>query len=239
MVAKFSIRLLDRVEQMRPLAELLASVWQMPVDQSELSPDLLRALAFTDNYVAGAFVGDDLVGGAVGFWGSDTDGPVLHSHVTGVVSGMYGTGVGFALKQHQREWTLARNVARITWTFDPLVRRNAYFNLVKLGAYFDQYHESFYGEMLDPINAGDQSDRVVAVWDFRNAGATADGANGTDMISIAVPEDIVALRATDPASSLKWRHRTRAQFQAAFANGYRATSITKAGEYQLTRAAGR
>ena len=58
-----------------------------------------------------------------------------------------GSSVGFALKQHQRAWALQRGLSRITWTFDPLVRRNAYFNLVKLGATAVAFHRDFYGSM--------------------------------------------------------------------------------------------
>lgn len=227
-----SIRLLERADEMRPLAVLLGSVWNMPPDCLEISPDMLRALVFTDNYVAGAFIDGQLVGGAVGFWGRDPDGPILHSHVTGIVPTAAGSGVGFQLKQHQRAWTLAHDVRRITWTFDPLVRRNAYFNLVKLGAYFDEYHEHFYDEMHDPINAGDETDRVVAIWDL-------DGVSTPvvehDTVSIEVPADIVALRETDTRRALDWRRRTREQFQRAFEDGYRAVSIAKDGHYTLAR----
>ena len=52
----------------------------------------------------------------------------------------------------------------VTWTFDPLVRRNAYFNLAKLGAAVRAYHPNFYGEMDDGINGGDESDRVLVEW---------------------------------------------------------------------------
>jgi len=33
----------------------------------------------------------------------------------------------------------------IAWTYDPLIRRNAYFNLVKLGARPVEYLRNFYG----------------------------------------------------------------------------------------------
>ena len=52
------------------------------------------------------------------------------------------------------------------WTFDPLVARNAWFNLGKLGAVADAFGRAFYGEMTDEINAGDRSDRLVVRWDL-------------------------------------------------------------------------
>jgi predicted GNAT superfamily acetyltransferase len=81
---------------------------------------------------------------------------------------MGGRRVGFALKLHQRAWALRRDVAEIAWTFDPLVRRNAYFNLVKLGARPAEYLPNFYGGMNDGINGGTDSDRVLVQWDLRS-----------------------------------------------------------------------
>ena len=46
--------------------------------------------------------------------------------------------------------------------FDPLVRRNARLNLVRLGADVTDYLPDFYGAMDDAVNAGDRSDRLLA-----------------------------------------------------------------------------
>jgi predicted GNAT superfamily acetyltransferase len=74
-----------------------------------------------------------MIGASVGFFAAPDDRS-LHSHITGIVGDHRGRGLGRLLKQHQREWALARGVHRITWTFDPLVARNASFNLRVLGA---------------------------------------------------------------------------------------------------------
>ena len=52
----------------------------------------------------------------------------------------------------------------IVWTFDPLVARNAWFNLARLGALPTGYLEDFYGPMTDAINAGMASDRLLLTW---------------------------------------------------------------------------
>jgi predicted GNAT superfamily acetyltransferase len=139
---------------------LFAQVWQ-DQSMSPTNPELLKALEHTGNYVAGAFLGDQLVGASVGIFAVDRS---LHSHVTGIAPESRGLGVGYALKQHQRAWALARGVDTITWTFDPLVRRNAFFNLHKLGACLTAYLPDFYGAMTDSINAGDLSDRLFVCW---------------------------------------------------------------------------
>ena len=87
-------------------------------------------------------------------------------------------GVGFELKQHQRRWCLERGVKTIEWTTDPLVRRNAYFNLTKLGARASDYLVNFYGAMTDGLNAGEESDRLLISWELESRRAAV-GSRGT------------------------------------------------------------
>jgi predicted GNAT superfamily acetyltransferase len=98
--------------------------------------------------------------------------------MTGVDPSSQKTGVGFALKLHQRWWALNHGLERVEWTFDPLVRRNSYFNLVKLGAQIVDYHVNFYGDMADGINSGDESDRVVVSWDLASQRVSDAAAGG-------------------------------------------------------------
>ena len=69
----------------------------------------------------------------------------MHSHITGVLPEYQSHGLGRLLKQHQREWAFARDVGHITWTFDPLVARNAHFNLRVLGTRVTEYLVNHYG----------------------------------------------------------------------------------------------
>ena len=146
------------------VVELLCAVWGVDRREPPVRRDLLRALAHAGNYVAAATADGRLVGAIVGFLGHHGQEPVLHSHILGVTERMQGRSVGFALKQHQRWWCLARGLDQVTWTFDPLVRRNGRFNLNKLGARIVAYHPNFYGPMEDGINAGDETDRCVVWW---------------------------------------------------------------------------
>jgi predicted GNAT superfamily acetyltransferase len=129
-----------------------------------------------------------MVGASFGFLG-ERDGDIfMHSHMTGVDPNVQRAGIGFALKLHQRAWALSRNLERIEWTFDPLIRHNSFFNLVKLGAEIVDYHDNFYGAMPDGINAGDESDRVLVSWDLRSQRVATACDNG-------LPEpDVEALR---------------------------------------------
>ena len=154
----------EDVGVMQEAVEVLCAVWALDRREPPIRRDMVRALAHAGNYVAAASAADRLVGVVVGFLGRHGGELVLHSHILGVVEGMQGRSVGFALKQHQRWWSLEHGLEHVTWTFDPLVRRNAFFNLNKLGGRIVAYHESFYGPMDDGINAGDETDRCVVWW---------------------------------------------------------------------------
>lgn len=160
---------LHQLEDMRELERLFAEVWERPFEPP-ISSDLMRALAHSGNYVVVAHEGSRLVGGLVGWLGGSPPHPLhMHSHILGVVANSQVRGLGFELKQHQRRWCLERGIKLVEWTFDPLVRRNAHFNLTKLGAQTRQYLVNFYGEMTDGLNAGEESDRLLIRWQLDSA----------------------------------------------------------------------
>jgi predicted GNAT superfamily acetyltransferase len=177
---------------MHQAAALFIEIWRTSVEDAPCTPQLLRAFAHSGNYVAGAWLDGRLVGAAVAFVHPATDGLALHSHITGVSDTVQGRGVGFALKQHQRAWALARGIARINWTFDPLVRRNAWFNLVKLGGEAVEYLPSFYGPMADGINAGDETDRCLIAWRLDSERARAAAGAGAPEPSLEAPRAVGA-----------------------------------------------
>jgi predicted GNAT superfamily acetyltransferase len=259
------IRELQEVVDLRMLANLLAVVWGRP-GEPPLESDVLKALAHSGSYIAGAFAQGRLIGGLVGWLGGDPRHELhLHSHILGVLPDREARGLGFALKQHQRRWCLEREVMVMEWTTDPLVRRNAYFNLTKLGAEAPSYFVNFYGEMQDGINAGDESDRLLIRWrlDSARAESAAEGRPqepdaerlrdwGSDAILTVgpsgepvmtdssarvlicqVPEDIVALRRSDPALARAWRAALRHTLGGAMDRGYAITGAARSGWYVL------
>ncbi|MDX3103263.1 GNAT family N-acetyltransferase [Nonomuraea angiospora] len=152
------VRELHEMAEFEQVGAVFDDIWHFGASAPPITIELMRALAHAGGYVAGAFERGRLVGGSVGFLAV---GNALHSHVTGTAAGR---GIGFALKLHQRRWALERGLERITWTYDPLMRRNAHFNLAKLGARPSEYLPCFYGAMNDAINRGDESDRLLTVW---------------------------------------------------------------------------
>ena len=259
------IRELSELDDLRRLADLFAVVWGRP-GEPPISSDILKALAHSGNYVSGAFADGRLIGGLVGWLGGSPRSELhLHSHILGVLPDREARGLGFELKQHQRSWCLERGIGLMEWTTDPLIRRNVYFNLGKLGATAPKYLVDFYGVMRDGINAGDQSDRLLIAWrlDSPAAEAAAEGrlaeidvekllSWGSDAILSAgpagepvvkpssarvlicqVPDDVVALRRSDPALARKWRIALREALDGSLERGYQITGATRSGWYVL------
>jgi predicted GNAT superfamily acetyltransferase len=154
------------IHDLSELAELFAHIWGREGERP-IGSDVLKALAHSGNYVVGARQDARLIGGLVGWLGGVPPHELhMHSHILGVAAGRDAKGLGFELKQHQRRWCLERGVGVMEWTTDPLVRRNVYFNLAKLGARAPEYLVNFYGAMDDGINAGEESDRLLIRWDL-------------------------------------------------------------------------
>jgi predicted GNAT superfamily acetyltransferase len=164
-----AIRPLSELPELAQVTALFDGIWRREKGDPMVGVEQLRAMTHAGNYLAGAFDRGTLVGASLGFFAAPP-GVALHSHITGIADHAQGRHIGFALKLHQRAWALARGLREITWTYDPLVRRNAYFNLVKLGARPHEYLVDFYGDIADAINAGQGSDRLFVVWDLASPG---------------------------------------------------------------------
>ncbi|HEX2706196.1 MAG TPA: hypothetical protein VHM65_10585, partial [Candidatus Lustribacter sp.] len=156
-----TVSMVETSAEAHEAAALLGRIWSSP--RPIVPADLLFALVRVRNYAALARVGPEVVGASVAIRGVSGGGsPLLHSHVTGTTR----PGVGRILKEHQRQWALAEGLPTITWTVDPLLRRNAVFNLDVLGARVDGYRVNHYGSMTDGRNSGEESDRFCVVWDL-------------------------------------------------------------------------
>ncbi|MET0965544.1 MAG: GNAT family N-acetyltransferase [Nakamurella sp.] len=173
--AGIDIRPLETLQQMDEACAVLRTVWGIgPGQKFDISAHLLRAFGHGGSYQFGAYpAGQDRpVGASVCFF-TEPLGAAMHSHITGVLPGTASKGVGSALKWHQRYWALERGLSRITWTYDPLVARNSYFNLTRLGARPEAYLVDFYGLMDDGPNRGQPSDRLEIVWELTSAATLA------------------------------------------------------------------
>jgi len=163
----WGLRILETPEEMVAVEGLTRAIW--PGNDLEVVPaHLLLAAAHNGGLVAGAFAGDRLVGFVFGFPGlvATPEGlQVKHySHELGVHPDFRDRGLGFELKRFQRQIVRGQGIGRVTWTYDPLLSRNARLNIAKLGAVCNTYLRDAYGELRDDLNAGLPTDRFHVDW---------------------------------------------------------------------------
>jgi predicted GNAT superfamily acetyltransferase len=166
------IGLATDVAALRAVSEFFASIWQAPDGRPPLAADLLRSIVHAGGSVHFAQNGGAVAGACAAIFRPPAEKSV-YSLIA--AAGKSDRGVGFALKQGQRAWALECGATSMRWTFDPLVRRNARFNLVKLGAVAIEYAVDFYGPMDDGIDANDETDRLTVDWDLASPRAAARG----------------------------------------------------------------
>jgi predicted GNAT superfamily acetyltransferase len=172
----------------------------------------------------------------------------VHSHLLATLPDRRHAGVGFALKLAQRAQALDHGISVARWTFDPLVARNAYFNLHKLGAIADRLERNFYGEMTDELNRGDRSDRLVIRWDLapdpgpnraipdrgvtvvqrgEDGGPQGSGDDAGDVAILEVPAEYASLRASKPEVARTWRDAVANAAEACLVRGLVAASFDR------------
>lgn len=162
-----TIKILESPEDMASIEALQRDVW--PGSETDVVPvHLMITAVHNGGLVIGAFVEEQLVGFVFGFPGIEftPDGPrPKHcSHMLGIHPQQRDAGIGFALKRAQWQVVRHQGLDHVTWTYDPLLSRNAYLNIAKLGAVCTTYRRSEYGDMRDGLNAGLPSDRFQVDW---------------------------------------------------------------------------
>lgn len=213
------------------------AVWQSS-DIDVVPIPLFVVASETGGQVLGAFRGTELVGFTLAIAGWRARKPLLHSHMTAVLDGYRDRGVGRRLKLYQREDALARGIALVEWTFDPLVTKNAYFNFTRLGAIARRYLPNAYGITTSPLHGSLPTDRLVAEWHLRSTrvrGVLAGKKTSTRPSKKAVRIPIPALSpesgSSDTMHAGKVQSEVRAEFQKWLGKGYVATAVeqTRAG----------
>ncbi len=246
------VRSLTDLSELNDARHIFDTVWPSVVGGSQVQANLLRAIVHAGGHASAAYVGDRPVAAAFGFCGRHrgADGAwhdLLHSHMAAVLDDFRDRHIGAALKLHQRVWAFEQSIPVITWSFDPLVRRNARLNVLKLGVEVRGYEVNFYGDMDDALNSGDPSDRVFAWWvvDSERAARAAVGAlepltsaeieSDDGRFVVELPDDIVALRSSDPDAARRWRLLVRERLTRAFSDSSVIVGIDTSGNYVLER----
>ncbi len=212
------VRGLSTLAEFTEAVDLQQRVWGFDDRDVVPLPPFVVA-AHTGGQVLGAFDGSRMVGFCMAFAGVKPDGrPYLHSHILAVLREYQNRGVGRQLKLEQRSDALARGIDLIEWTFDPLQLKNAYFNIVRLGAIARSYLENIYGSSSSKLHVGLPSDRMVAEWWLQGT----DGASRpvcTIEERISIPVAIEQIRSEDPGVAREIQRAAGARFQSCFAQG--------------------
>ncbi len=243
--AGVDLRPLTTLEDCDRILDVMIATWG---NHQLLPREMMRALAESGNVPYGAFDGEELIGYVLDWAGVDDGGLHVHSHMLAALPGRRHRGVGFALKLAQRARALDQGIHVARWTFDPLVARNAYFNLMKLGAVADRFSRNFYGEMSDTLNAGERSDRLLVRWELdrdplhpkvldlvglqvvlsrgREGGPVAGRPPGAGAL-VEVPPDLAELKESDPAIARAWRDALADALDSCFGAGLIAAGFDR------------
>ena len=256
--AGVQLRPLTTIEDADRILDVMIATWG---NHQLLPREMIRALGHSGNAPYGAFDGDEMIGYVLGWAGMEPDGGLhVHSHMLATLPDRRHRGVGLALKMAQRAQCLEQGIMLIRWTFDPLLSRNAHFNLTKVGGVADRFLPNFYGEMTDTLNAGERSDRLMVRWDLERVSSKPTGSIGVEVLGrggddstlpspvpspahelgdgpalIRIPREYHDLRERSHELARAWREATSDAFTACFDAGLVATGFTDDSTYVFTR----
>ncbi|SEI91798.1 Predicted acetyltransferase, GNAT superfamily [Deinococcus reticulitermitis] len=237
---------------LRELEGVQVAAWGY-ADRDVTPGTLLRVSSVMGGVVLGAYPaqagegegGGGAVGLAYGF-PALRDGEVWHhSHLLALRPGARRSGLAVALKLAQRERALAQGLTRMTWTFDPLVPRNARLNFGKLGAVSRRYLPDWYA-LGENRETAFPADRLLVEWDLTRPhaerpappprGELALAAQGTEPGPPRLELRGAQLLAEVPVHpqpapvQLAWRLALRETLTAYLARGYVVTDLAREGE---------
>lgn len=244
------VRSITSLQDFRACVDLQADVWGP--DYTDCVPaSVLQVATYVGGIVLGAFTNaGELAGFLFGLTGV-ADGELVHwSHALGVRESARNFGVGRMLKEEQRAELARRGIRKVSWSFDPLVAKNAHLNVNRLGARVVEYVPNMYGTTTSPLHYGLATDRLIVSCDTTAAAppdrpltdrlhvpvlslgpdgdkvALADGELPLS-VWIEIPTDIRQVIAESPDAAAAWRQSVRKNFQWALAHGYEVAGFDR------------
>ncbi|MEK7725034.1 MAG: GNAT family N-acetyltransferase [Acidobacteriota bacterium] len=220
------IRECTTFEELSDCVQLQRDVFGLP--EIEISP--VRHLIVTKNaggFSLGAFVDEKLIGFVLSVPAFLHGEKAYYSHMTAVLKEFQSYGIGAKLKWAQREKSVELGVKFIKWTYQPVLARNAFFNLEKLGVIIKHYEPNFYGTDYPTAdkNLGLDSDRLFAEWHLESdkVNALAKGEKYVETaeakVEIEIPNDWNELVKNDLVQAIAEQKRIKDGFQKALAEG--------------------
>ena len=217
---------------------------------------ILRVAQKIGGVAAGAFNHDQrLLGFVFGMTGVQDSTLVHWSDMLAVRPEARGTGLARQLKHFQRDALLPLGVHLMIWTADPLVARNAHFNINHLGALPAAYVPNMYGAQTGSVLHGAMpTDRLIYHWGLPasttwqkqdglphsgdeqlpdaiviadNGAPIAVDTGGAQVVRILVPHDLTALQAARADVALAWRMTVRSVLGSRLERGDRVIRFVR------------
>ncbi|WP_150460693.1 GNAT family N-acetyltransferase [Nesterenkonia ebinurensis] len=216
------VRELANYGELKQACQLYRGVFGYTGEDESLNPRMLSSLLTHSGSVVGAV---DTSGTVLAFaygWTAVEGGDDAHtyhfSQAAVVSSTLQGQGVGRSLKRVQASLATRSGAQRMRWTYDPLLARNAHFNLDVLGAQ---------GRWYTPDAQGlPGTDRITVEWRFTgHQGEPAAGGSAPPPLGVAELHTegsttylgLPAAKPVDPDLAAGLRHTIRGLFEQGFA----------------------
>lgn len=235
-------------------------------DDAALVPShMLASIANYGGHVHAAYDGDTMVGVLMGFLGASIqpesqdaapDRLLIMSKRMVVLPEYRGHKIGERLKLAQRDYALQHRIPLVTWTFDPMLSRNAYLNIHKLAALGQDYAVNYFGEAAAHPTLSE--DRLVVNW-WVDDSLTHQRLNGEtlwqsadapilnpvtfrdglpvpseptalpeeNLLLLEIPSQFVALNNVDAGLGRAWRDHGRHYFLETLKAGYQAVDFLR------------
>jgi predicted GNAT superfamily acetyltransferase len=230
----YAVRPCETVEEFAGCVALQKEIWGYP-DREIYPARMFLNISRTGGHVIGAFTEEGSMAAfvvSVPAWRKEHR--YFYSLLLGVLPRHENKGLGRMLKIAQRKAALRAGVEYIEWTFDPMRVKNAYFNIVRLGAIVRRYCPNYYGPILGKLQRRLPSDRLIAEWPLKSArvkkvlaGKMPRPLGKAATATVAIPLDLDTLVSRESARARKCQASVRASLQDCFAQKLAITGFER------------
>ena len=230
----YTIRPCETVEDFADCVALQKEIWGYP-DRDIYPARMFLNISRTGGHVLGAFTDRGSMAAfvvSVPAWRKEHQ--YFYSLLLGVLPGHENQGLGRMLKIAQRKAALRAGIEYIEWTFDPMRAKNAYFNIVRLGAVVRRYCPDYYGPILGKLQRKLPSDRLIAEWPLKSdrvrkalSGKKPRSAGKSTSAEVVIPLDLDSLVSREPVRAREWQASVRTSLQNFFARKLTITGFER------------
>lgn len=230
----YTIRQCESIEEFADCVVLQRVVWGYR--DNEIYPlRMFVNISRIGGHVLGAFTPKGtMVGFVVSTPAWRKDQRFFHSLLLGVLPEHENQGVGRMLKLAQRKAALRAGIDYVEWTFDPLRAKNAYFNVVRLGALAQRYCVDYYGPVRSRLQRRMPSDRLIAEWWLKSArvkralaGKNPRTVRNIAAAKVAIPLNLDSLFVRRSARARELQSYVRARLQDCFSRKLAVTGFER------------